>query len=218
MPPTDLRASFPAVQDQGRRGTCVAFAATAGHEFLRFRQTGEWEDLSEETLHCRCKLLDGDHDSGTSFQNANQVLRDFGQPPEAIWVYDKFRKDFNEDYVLPREVVDSKLCFRANFIQIPSLSDSIARNLETGKAVIAGISLCESFLFAPLGRVSMPMVKEAMVGQHAVLIVGWEFDPQGARWFIFRNSWGTRWGDQGYGYIKPEYLEIYGCATYVFDS
>ena len=218
MPPIDLRASFPVALDQGRRGTCIAFAATAGHEFLRFRQTGEWEDLSEETLHCRCKLLDGDRDSGTSFQNANQVLGDFGQPPEAIWIYDKFRKDFRGDYVLPREVEDSNLCFRATFSSISSLPDVIAQNLEMRKPVIAGISLCESFLFAPSGRVSMPMTKEPMVGQHAVLIVGWQFDLQGAQWFIFRNSWGTRWGDQGYGYIKAEYLEIYGCATYVFDS
>lgn len=217
MPPIDLRASFPTALDQGRRGTCVAFATTAGHEFLRFRQNGKWEDLSEETLHCRCKLLDGDRDSGTSFQNANEVLRDFGQPPEEVWVYDKFRKDFRGDYVLPLGVEDPKLCFKATFSPITSMPDVIVKNLELGNAVIAGLSLCESFLFAPSGRVSMPMAKESMIGQHAVLIVGWEYDLQAARWFIFRNSWGTRWGDQGYGYIKAEYLEMYGCATLVFD-
>ncbi len=35
---------------------------------------------------------------------------------------------------------------------------------------------------------------------HDVLVVGYgDFD--GRRVFKFRNSWGTNWGDNGYGYI-----------------
>ena len=39
-------------------------------------------------------------------------------------------------------------------------------------------------------------------GGHAVCIVGYRSDGR----FIVRNSWGTGWGDQGFGYLAPSYI------------
>jgi C1A family cysteine protease len=39
-------------------------------------------------------------------------------------------------------------------------------------------------------------------GGHAVAIVGYTPDR-----FIIRNSWGTTWGDQGFGYASFEYAD-----------
>ena len=39
-------------------------------------------------------------------------------------------------------------------------------------------------------------------GGHAIAIVG--YTSQGR--FIVRNSWGTGWGDQGFGYVSPAYI------------
>jgi hypothetical protein len=44
---------------------------------------------------------------------------------------------------------------------------------------------------------------------HAVVIVGYEDDPgmpEGGYWIV-RNSWGSGWGDDGYGYIKYGVVE-----------
>jgi len=38
---------------------------------------------------------------------------------------------------------------------------------------------------------------------HSVLIVGYNDD---TREFIFQNSWGTQWGDHGFGYFPYEYI------------
>ena len=45
-----------------------------------------------------------------------------------------------------------------------------------------------------------------MNGGHAVAIVG--YDDNG---FIFKNSWGTGWGDKGYGWVSFDYHRLF-CA------
>ncbi|HEY7627656.1 MAG TPA: C1 family peptidase, partial [Ilumatobacteraceae bacterium] len=43
---------------------------------------------------------------------------------------------------------------------------------------------------------------ETVRGGHAVCIVGYREDGR----FIVRNSWGTTWGDKGFGYLHPDYI------------
>ncbi len=40
-------------------------------------------------------------------------------------------------------------------------------------------------------------------GGHAICIVGYRTDGR----FIARNSWGREWGDQGFGYLHPDYIK-----------
>jgi C1A family cysteine protease len=40
-------------------------------------------------------------------------------------------------------------------------------------------------------------------GGHAICVVGYRTDGR----FIVRNSWGTAWGDQGFGYLHPDYIK-----------
>lgn len=47
---------------------------------------------------------------------------------------------------------------------------------------------------------------------HAVIIVGWD-DPRG--YWIVKNSWGTEWGDEGYGYIRYDIGEIGAFASVI---
>ena len=41
---------------------------------------------------------------------------------------------------------------------------------------------------------------------HAICVVGYS-DPR--QHFIFKNSWGEDWGDDGYGYIPYSYMSMY---------
>lgn len=41
---------------------------------------------------------------------------------------------------------------------------------------------------------------------HSVLLVGW-LKYQGKEYWIIRNSWGSNWGQGGYVYMVPQYLE-----------
>ena len=55
--------------------------------------------------------------------------------------------------------------------------------------------------------------EEAVPRGHAVALVGYTPDR-----FIVRNSWGTSWGDQGFGYAsvaygKEAFTEAYGVTV-----
>lgn len=51
-------------------------------------------------------------------------------------------------------------------------------------------------------------------GYHAMVIVGWKDDDT----LIVQNSWGTVWGDKGYGYIKWGYpiMEMWAMTDYAY--
>ena len=214
MQTIDLRPVLPPVRDQGRRGTCVAFATTAAHEHLRHSETGLMEDLSEEALYYQCKVIDGDRNAGTSFLSAERALQTVGQPLEEKWPYEKRRDETLPDYQPPPEAVDPQFCFMARLRKISSDVSDIVDCLAQGKPVAIGIPLYDSFNVALLGRVPMPLVHENITGRHAILVVGCEQDAQQAQWLIFRNSWGERWGQQGYGFLRFEYIQKYGCVAY----
>ena len=53
------------------------------------------------------------------------------------------------------------------------------------------------------GEIPMPETRARSTGGHALMIVGFDVE-SGA--FILRNSWSTKWGDKGYGYMPAEYV------------
>jgi hypothetical protein len=83
-----------------------------------------------------------------------------------------------------------------------TIRDSIKGYLGEGKPVMAGIHLRE-FLqtqSGPLGSQDSDG-KGADLGGHSVEIVGADDSLNGGS-YIIKNSWGTSWGDGGYGTIK----------------
>ena len=65
--------SMSPIRNQGSRGTCVAFAMTAMHEFYRTK-TGFPNDFSEQWLYHRTKAIDGSAGCGTWAVKAAQIL------------------------------------------------------------------------------------------------------------------------------------------------
>lgn len=66
----------------------------------------------------------------------------------------------------------------------------------------------DSIFSAPAGWVPMPETDEPERGVHAVAL-GNEYVTRPVEALRFQNSWGSRWGDEGCGWLSRQYLHRY---------
>lgn len=207
----DHRAGFDAVRDQGDRGTCLAFAVTSAHEFRQSVDTGNLLNLSEEFLYWACKQIDDNNVPGTSFESARVSLRDTGQPLEEFWPYDEARSDADPvSYQPPAAALTAKQ-FKADLERGQITAEAAKELVAREQAVLVGLRLTPEFYQPVGGRIAEPTEPPTILGGHAVVLVGYEDEPQsGKPFFVIRNSWGTSWGDDGYGYLTYSHFERFG--------
>ena len=205
----DLRALLPPVRDQGPRATCLAFAVTAAHEVARAVGLPVVEDLAEEVLYWGCKQIDGDRKPGSEFPSSATALARWGQPDEGLWPYDRTRDDTSADYAPPPAALEPSICRHTRLQSIGATIPEIKRCLCQGRTVALGLWLTRGFFTSSGGQIPAPEPHEARLEGHAVLVVGYDDgarDGQGV--LIVRNSWGTTWGDGGYGYLPYAHLAL----------
>lgn len=207
----DLRAELGPVRDQGDRGTCLAFSVTALHEFAG-RPAEDYADLSEEGLYWGCKQQDGDWQQGTTFESARDALDNWGQPKAEDWPYDGTRDD-SEEYAPPAGALGSTDWFRAELGSVGRELHRLKEFLSERTIVAIGLGITGDFSTTPDGRI--PEDSDPVAGLHAIVLVGYS-DQEGA--FIFRNSWGDEWGDEGYGYLPYQYVEAHISDAWVIES
>jgi C1A family cysteine protease len=145
----------------------------------------------------------------------------FGVPPEEYWPY--AIADFDKE--------PSAFCyaFAQNFQAIqyyrldptgtskPTLLTRIKTNLAAGLPSMFGFTVYTSISQADQsGKIPCPTLGEKVAGGHAIVAVGYDnamkikntnpgsVETVGA--LLIRNSWGTGWGDHGYGWLPYDYI------------
>jgi C1A family cysteine protease len=88
--------------------------------------------------------------------------------------------------------------------------------VDSNKPVVLGILVFSDFLLVNKDNPMVPMPKDSDidVGGHAVSIVGYNLD---TRQFLIKNSYGSTWGDDGYGWLPFEYVDLYSFENWYFD-
>jgi hypothetical protein len=69
-----------------------------------------------------------------------------------------------------------------------------------------GFSVYDSALRTTTGRLSPPNGGEAFRGRHVVALSDYD---EGRNELVFRNSWGERWGHQGFGFMSESYFQAF---------
>lgn len=198
------------IRNQGQRGTCVAFAVTAGHEVSRGPAIPD--DLSEEALYWGCKTTDGNWHGGTKFTSAHTAIERWGQPLETRWPYN----DAQVDGVEIKLPVGMKMSdwHRSGLRRVGTAIADLQALLAAGTPVVLGLTVFDT-LFRPGrdGRVQDPPPRAPQRGLHAVLAVGRE---PGS--ILIRNSWGPGWALGGYGWITDTYVNKFVVEAWIVDD
>jgi Papain family cysteine protease len=93
--------------------------------------------------------------------------------------------------------------------------DDIKAHLKAGYPVLVGATISKDFYNAgPDGRVTIG-ANNIPVGGHVLTIVGYS---ESTDEFRFGNSWGTTWGDDGFGIIRADDLKRIAREAYVVTS
>jgi hypothetical protein len=207
----DLREPWWKVNDQGSTGSCVGWASTDAllrWHLAKVNKIGKAELLSVRFIWMAAKETDMFINRPTTF------IEPEGTSPKAAL-------DIARKYGV---VKDSVLPFGSGVLY-PGIADdfyAIAAQLKISSYFNLGLSLADwRKWIATVGPIltrldvdstwdnasntkgNLDKYNPASTrGGHAVALVG--YTPDG---FIVRNSWGTVWGDKGFGYASDKYAQ-----------
>lgn len=210
----DLRAQLLPVKSQGRRETCLAFAATAAHEHRAADRT----DLSAEYLHWACKRADGLASEATTLAGLMIALPRVGQCRSALWAYDdsadQWALTYRPTLVACRDAWGRR---RQTTLTPPPVGTALRDALDRDRPPVLGLELFETWHHPTAdGRIRLPTSTMPALGGHAVVVVGYG-DIARTLHYTVRNSWGTGWADAGYGYLPAAYVDRYAIAGVLVD-
>lgn len=217
----DLRKWCSPIENQGALGSCTAHAGVGMLEYYERRTTGKHLDGSRLFLYkVTRQLLGFTGDDGAYLRDTMKAMVLFGVPPEKYWPYveDKFNDDpssFCFSFAQNYQALDYYRLDPSGLTPAQIL-DAVKRNLAAELPAMFGFSVYSSM--PPLGdgkgEIPFPVRGDSLEGGHAVLAVGYDDAKKingqtGA--LLIRNSWGTGWGDKGYGWLPYAYV-LHGLA------
>jgi hypothetical protein len=197
----DLRPQFGPARDQGKRPTCLAFATSDAHAALR----GTWQALSIEFAFYHAQRRGGrKHTEGATLPAILQAIREDGQPTETGWPY---LADTPIDVATWIPPASATPVFRRAGRGTTGDVSAIITELNKSKPVITLMRLSASFFRVPADGVidEAPGEKPDLNMRHAVIALG-HGTRDTDRVVLVRNSWGSRWGQQGYAWITEKFL------------
>jgi C1A family cysteine protease len=208
----DLRAPWWDIGNQENTGSCVGWASTdsvARYMFVKAGRLAQNAKLSPRFTWMASKETDQFtarpetmiESAGTSLKAAVDILRNFGAAPEAL---------------MPFHIATLMYTGGENSFFATAATRKIAsyfnlqRNLPNWRSwlaahgpVLVGLNVDRTWDDAAATGGKMDAFQPNTVrGGHAVALVGYRGDGR----FIVRNSWGTSWGDHGFGYPSEAYI------------
>lgn len=213
----DFSHDLPVIHDQGNLGSCTAQAITLAMEY-KLKEMNDYQLLSPLFLYYNERRLIGTikKDSGASLSDGIKAICTWGVCRESLWSYSDDKIKFK---VKPSKEAyeDAKNYMGLDGIQTSYVNyslESIKSRLAQGVPVVFGIYVYpsfESYKAEKTGKIPMPSPRERIIGGHALMFTGYNDE---TKEFKFANSWGSDWGDNGFGYLKYDYVMNVGAPSY----
>jgi C1A family cysteine protease len=198
---------FSPPDDQGCLNSSTAFAVLALVEYFERKTMGRTFEGSPLFLYEMTEKHTGaPRDACVGIRDAFKTLRRYGVPPNEMRPYTDDRTKcestdlsllgFASDYAsILYFRIDSGGCSGSD--RLTALKSSLARGLPVvmGFSVPRSITQDSQILFRPSF--------DSYRGGQTVLAVGYDDArlPSGRGAVLVRNSWGTQWGESGYGWL-----------------
>jgi C1A family cysteine protease len=201
----DLRRECPPVYNQKNLNSCSANAVAAAVEFDLIRQKRQRVIFpSRLFLYYNTRAIEHTirGNVGASIRDAIKAVAHRGDCPESHWPY--IEKNFATRP--PDRCYKIALKYKAvKYWRIHRKLDDMKACLASGFPFVLGFSAHRRFLdeVRITGILEMPAKGERLLGSHAVVAVG--YDDRSGR-LIVRNSWGKKFGLQGYFTMPYEYM------------
>ena len=190
-------------------------------EYYEKKSFGIYINGSRLFLYKATRNLAGDKgDTGAEIRTTIGTMVTLGICPEKYLPYDisKFDEEPSSLCYALAENYKAVKYVRLDELNItkPTLLYNIKANIASGLPSIFGFTVYSSISQAgSTGNIPFPNPGETVEGGHAIVAVGYDDNliitnenskrsTKGA--FIIRNSWGTSWGDKGYGYFPYQYV------------
>ena len=183
------------VKDQGHCGSCWAFSTTGAMEGAHFVASGELVSLSEQNI-VDCSWLNHGCNGGL---------------PDLAFMYAEGHKIETEaayPYVAKTGLLACKYKKDLGVVGVTTYNDVAKKSttqfkafLEKGPVAVAVQADRDVFHQYTSGIITGTACGTSL--DHAILAVGWGVE-NGVEYYIVKNSWTTKWGEQGYVRIAIE--------------
>jgi hypothetical protein len=214
---SDLREGWWTVGDQADSGAGLGWAAADSvirWHLVKAGRLARSERLSARHLWLAAKEIDAQgarpsvfiETEGCSIKAALEVARKWGVVRDSIFPSDDdsfFQGDLEDFYAAAANLRI------ASYFNLDRDTDLWRRWIALRGPILAAVWVDPAWDQAGSlrGRVGRAQ-PDQILGGHAVAIVGYT-----EREFLVRNTWGPRWGDDGYAHMPDEYI-----CTSIFDA
>ena len=212
-PVADLRKYINQIYIQGTLGSCTACVVCAAYKLELSRQAEEknrtyyYQDVSCLFVYYNARDIynDTDSDGGACFRETLKAIHDKGVCRESLWPYDMEKFADKPPPVCYDDAEGNTVC---KYATLKQGMDQFRACLKSGFPFAFGFLAYDSFDdISSDGIMPIPSDEEIQSNPeptgHGVLAVGYDDNTQH---ITVLNSWGHRFGDNGYFYMPYELI------------